>query len=122
MKRVHLYIGFVIILLSACSTQEKKGQSVQSEKPEVNHEEGSYSDGAEYEHYMFFNNLKTIQRNIEDLLQLDPHEVNEILSNGHAWADDHIATSSDDIEEVKNFLVNELSGGNTDLIQEEPAQ
>jgi hypothetical protein len=48
--------------------------------------------------------------------------VNEILSNGHAWADDHIATSSDDIEEVKNFLVNELSGGNTDLIQEEPAQ
>jgi hypothetical protein len=92
------------------------------EKPEVDHEENSYGDDAEYEHYMFFGNLKTIQRNIEELLQLDPHKVNEILSNGHAWADDHIATSSDDIEEVKNFLVNELSGGNTDLIQEEPAQ
>ena len=51
-----------------------------------------------------------------------PNEVNEILSNGHAWADDHIATSSDDIEEVKNFLVNELSGNTETLIQEEPAQ
>jgi hypothetical protein len=92
------------------------------EKPEVDHTEDSYSDGAEYEHYMFFNNLKTIQRNIEELLQLDAHEVNEILSNGHAWADDHIATSSDDIEEVKNFLVNELSSSSENLIQEEPTQ
>jgi hypothetical protein len=29
--------------------------------------------------------------------------VDMILSDGHDWANDHIATSKDDVEEVKNF-------------------
>jgi hypothetical protein len=35
---------------------------------------------------------------------MDESKVDEMLSNGHNWAVDHIATSKDDIEEVFNFL------------------
>jgi hypothetical protein len=39
---------------------------------------------------------------------MDEAKVDSILSNGHAWAADHIATSKDDVEEVLNFLMNEV--------------
>lgn len=68
--------------------------------------------GAEYENYMFFGNLKTIKRLVDSLLEMDEAQVDKILSNGHAWADDHIATSKDDIEEVFNFLANEVADHN----------
>ena len=67
------------------------------------------SHGAEYENYMFFGNLKTIKRLVDILLEMDESQVDEILSNGHAWAADHIATSKDDVEEVLNFLMNEVA-------------
>jgi hypothetical protein len=52
---------------------------------------------------------------------MDESQVDEILSNGHAWAADHIATSKDDVEEVLNFLMNEVDDShNKELIQEEP--
>jgi hypothetical protein len=55
--------------------------------------------------YMFIGNLQTIKRAVDDLLKLDPHQLSEILK-GHEWAEDHIATSKDDIEEVANFITN----------------
>jgi hypothetical protein len=58
-------------------------------------------------HYMFFQNLKTIKDAIDEMLQLDEKAVDNILSKGHDWASDHIATAKDDIEEVKDFLVNQ---------------
>lgn len=61
------------------------------------------------ENYMFFGNLQTIKRAIDEMLKMDPSKVDAILRNGHDWASDHIATSKDDIEEVFNFLVNEMS-------------
>ena len=54
--------------------------------------------------YMFFNNLKTIKRLVDRMLEMDESEVDSILTNGHNWAVDHIATSKDDIEEVFNFF------------------
>ena len=62
----------------------------------------------EPENYMFFGDLMTIKRCVDQLLQMDPMEVDQILKNGHDWAEDHIATSKDDIEEVYNFLMNEM--------------
>lgn len=56
--------------------------------------------------YMFLGNLKTIKRLIDELIQMNPVEVDSILKDGHDWAIDHIATSVDDIQEVHNFLVN----------------
>jgi len=53
---------------------------------------------------MFFNNLKTIHDAITELMQMDPQAVDQLLSDGHNWATDHMATSADDIEEVYHFL------------------
>ena len=53
---------------------------------------------------MFFENLKTIKKSVDALLQMDPTQVDRILSNGHGWAVDHIATSKDDVAEVCDFL------------------
>lgn len=61
------------------------------------HEEGT-------QNYMFFGNLKTIKRLVDKMLEMDEAEVDAILTNGHNWALDHIATSKDDVEEVFNFL------------------
>lgn len=58
--------------------------------------------------YMFFQNLKTIKASVDELLSLDPSQVDELLSDGHGWASDHIATSKDDIEEVKDFFHNSI--------------
>lgn len=56
--------------------------------------------------YMFFNNLKTIKSAIENLMELDPEEVDRMLSDKHDWASDHIATSKDDITDVLDFFMN----------------
>ena len=58
----------------------------------------------ESQNYMFFNNLQTIKRLVDDMLEMDEKEVDEMLTNGHNWALDHMATSKDDVEEVYNFL------------------
>lgn len=58
--------------------------------------------------YMFHGNLETIKRIIDEMVQMDPEKVSLILNNGHEWAEDHIATSLDDIQEVHNFLKSRL--------------
>ena len=63
----------------------------------------------EQQNYMFFQNLHTIKRMVEKMLTLNPQEVDALLSNGHAWAVDHISTSADDVGEVGTWLCNELS-------------
>jgi hypothetical protein len=57
--------------------------------------------------YMFFGNLQTMKRLIDELLSMDPLKIDKILANGHGWAVDHIASSTDDLQEVANFLINE---------------
>ena len=56
------------------------------------------------EHYMFFENLKIIKAAVDEMLEMDEAMVDQILSDGHNWAEDHMATSKDDVEEVFNFL------------------
>lgn len=63
---------------------------------------------SELTNYMFFQNLKTIKRNIDSLLAIDDLRVDELLK-AHGWAVDHICTSKDDIEEVTDFISNMLS-------------
>lgn len=58
----------------------------------------------ESNNYMFFNNLKTMHDAITALMEMDPQKIDAILSDGHGWALDHMATSADDIEEVYHFL------------------
>lgn len=56
--------------------------------------------------YMFFENLRIIKNAVDEMLELDEQMVDGILASGHNWAEDHIATSKDDVEEVYNFLMN----------------
>jgi hypothetical protein len=54
--------------------------------------------------YMFFQNLKSIKHHAEMLLSKSPEELDSIISGGHDWASEHIATAKDDLEEVCNFF------------------
>lgn len=58
----------------------------------------------EHDNYMFFANIKNMCRMCKEILDMNTKEVDHLLSNGHGWAVDHIATSKDDVEEVYNFL------------------
>jgi hypothetical protein len=60
--------------------------------------------------YMFFSNLEQIHRETGKLLELDKDKVNELLTNGHDWAQDHIATSKEAIDQVFDFMMNEFNG------------
>jgi hypothetical protein len=61
--------------------------------------------------YMFFSNLEQIKRQCDLLLKLDQNMVNEILDNGHDWADDHISSAKENMDQVFDFLMNESRKG-----------
>jgi len=65
----------------------------------------------ETQNYMFFANIQTIKRLADEILKMDKSELDKILSDGHGWALDHIATSKDDVEEVFNFLASHCEQG-----------
>jgi predicted Zn-ribbon and HTH transcriptional regulator len=85
----------------------------------VDHMQIDHEGHHEAEHYMFFGNLETMHRLIGIMLEMDPQKVDQILKDGHNWAADHIATSKDDIEEVANFLINEMSEHTGELTMDE---
>ena len=57
--------------------------------------------------YMFFSNLEQMRRQCDLLLDFDRNMVESILDNGHDWAQDHIATAKESIDQVFDFLMNE---------------
>lgn len=57
--------------------------------------------------YMFFSNLEQLQRQCEVILGLDPTIIEEVLQNGHDWADDHISVAKENVDQVMDFLMNE---------------
>ena len=61
----------------------------------------------EQENYMFFGNLKQIQRQCKLLLELDPEMIDNILQNGHDWADDHVTEAKVNMDQVFDFIMNE---------------
>ncbi len=51
----------------------------------------------ESERYMFFSNLQQMRRQCDILLEMDKDTVENILSSGHDWAQDHIAEAKNNI-------------------------
>jgi len=98
--------------------EEFESSDFSSHTPEEIHEG---HEGREMDNYMFFQNLHTLKRAIDELLELDPHQVDQILSDGHGWALDHVATSVDDVEEVYHFLANSIEMGYMEGGHEMPA-
>jgi hypothetical protein len=79
---------------------------------------------AEHEHnrYMFFSNLEQLKRQAERLLELDSDEIHAILENGHDWADDHITVAKENLDQVFDFMMNEIHGeGDEDIMIEDIA-
>ena len=64
----------------------------------------------ETENYMFFSNLEQIKRQCELLLSFDKQMIENLLQNGHDWADDHITVAKEDIDQVFDFIMNEKEG------------
>lgn len=74
----------------------------------------------EIENYMFFSNLKQMRRQIDIMLnEFDHNTVNSILKNGHDWADDHVSEAKVNIDQVFDFLMNELEddGHNNNMMK-----
>ena len=65
--------------------------------------------------YMFFSNLEQMKRQCELLLELDEDVVTEILNNGHDWADDHISEAKNNMDQVFDFMMNEIHGEGEDM-------
>lgn len=55
--------------------------------------------------YMFFSSLKVIKKKVEEILQMDPKEIDAMIEDGHDWASEHVITAKDDIEEVYNWII-----------------
>jgi hypothetical protein len=70
----------------------------------------SEQEEPETDRYMFFSNLKQIHRQMGILLEKDPEMISKILDNGHDWAQDHISTAKESIDQVFDFLMNEEKG------------
>jgi hypothetical protein len=59
--------------------------------------------------YMFFSNLEQIKRQCEMMLEMDQDKLDDIIQNGHDWADDHISEAKTNIDQVFDFFKNELN-------------
>lgn len=64
-------------------------------------------ENREKSNYMFFSNLEQMKRHIEDLMNMDPQMIDQMLSNGHDWADDHISKAKENLDHVYEFFMNE---------------
>lgn len=57
----------------------------------------------ETQNYMFFGNLQTIKRLVDEMLEMDESKLDSILSE-HDWASDHISVATENLEQVFDFL------------------
>ena len=73
------------------------------------------------ENYMFFSNLTQMRRQLDIMIkEFDPNKVNDILNNGHDWADDNVTEANVNIDQVFDFFMNKLEGEkkSSDMLEE----
>ena len=64
--------------------------------------------------YMFFSNLEQMMRQAKILLNMDEDAIEDLLNNGHDWAADHIAEAKNNMDQVFDFIMNEMNGEGED--------
>jgi division protein CdvB (Snf7/Vps24/ESCRT-III family) len=69
--------------------------------------------------YMFFSNLEQIKRQCEMLLDMDQNKIENILEHGHDWAQDHISEAKNNMDQVFDFIMNEVNGEGDDSYEKE---
>lgn len=77
------------------------------------------SDYGKIKNYMFFSNLEQMIRQAQQLLELDPMDVEELLCNGHDWADDHITVAKENLDQVFDFMMNESQYMDDDMEEDD---
>lgn len=65
-------------------------------------------DSRESSNYMFFSNLERIQELAEMIQGMDKETVDQMLTNGHDWADDHVSRAKENLDHVFEFFNNEI--------------
>lgn len=78
----------------------------------------SLKEHQEHSNYMFFGNLETMKRLIDELLQMDPSKLDSILTE-HDWASDHISVATENLEQVFDFLAGHGSPESEEFHSEE---
>ena len=63
----------------------------------------------EINNYMFFSNLEQIKRQCDMLLQIDQNVLNDIINDGHDWADDHVTEAKTNMDQIFDFFMNEIN-------------
>ena len=58
--------------------------------------------------YMFFSNLEQIHRQAAMLLEMDENTLEQILDNGHDWAQDHVSEAKNNMDQVFDFIMNKI--------------
>jgi hypothetical protein len=69
--------------------------------------------------YMFFSNLQQIKRQCDMLLDMDRNMIDQILQNGHDWADDHVTEAKVNMDQVFDFIMNEKNKEDNNFEYEE---
>jgi len=59
--------------------------------------------------YMFFQNLEQIKKQADLLLVANRDRINFVLEDGHDWAEDHISSSKENLDQVFDFLMNKIN-------------
>lgn len=74
---------------------------------------------SETDNYMFFANLQNICNMVTDILEMDKSEIDQMLTEGHDWATDHISAAKENIEHVHDWL-NSHSSKEEETHEEDP--
>lgn len=78
----------------------------------------SFNENSENTNYMFFANLQHICRMASEMLEMNEAQIDDKLTDGHDWANDHISKSMESISHVYNFLtVSDLDENELEEIQ-----
>ena len=71
---------------------------------ELQNEEEINNENHELKNEMFFNDIYSIYEDVSELLEMDSNQIDSLLSDGHGWALDHVATSTNDIEHIYHYF------------------
>ncbi len=94
-------------------TEEDIKNMVKKTMDQINMQGNDYHDRGN--RYMFFSNLQQMRRQCDLLLDMDPQMVEDILENGHDWAQDHVAEAKNNMDQVFDFLMNETKKSGMEL-------
>jgi hypothetical protein len=60
-------------------------------------------EGDEKQNYMFFSNIQEMKRMLDEISEMDPTQLDELLKE-HDRASDHMSVATENLEHVYKFL------------------